>query len=669
MGALQESVERRLGMVLALIAFAAIALGLYARFVGLGSASLVPDEYYIVRSVQNILQSGWPQYACGGIYPRAIAYQYLVAGAGWLGIDLVTAARAIAAVSSVLALPLAYWLGQRVGGRFVGLIAVIVLAVSLWETEVGRFARMYAPFQLVFLAYLVCYVRLVVDRVDRAVWPLLGLSILGVLVWEGGAFLALLSLTVPFLRDPNGRLGWRDLVFLALNIALLYGFYQMLIAEVRFGGDQEPFPKGYDQELSFDASQAAIGAADTLRAPWKTLVHAAGSHVGWWLAALVPLSLALRSLPYLLSLRSRWPAAAALLLALALAFAHQFAAVAIVLLAAALAKMIDVRELSSRPARPYVLALLAALIFWLGFALFTSEWRAGVTQTWLGSDARVWALYELVRFPDVLLQIARPWSNAVPWLSAGLALLIVIALWREVPRQGPQSAPRVLLLAVVCLFAAVGVSLSPRQETRYVFFLYPVFVVLAAQAVFWLLRKPGPAVASMVCLVLFAASEDFRPRHLLTIDSLTSSVRQDLPKDIESHVVPRTDVRGAAAWLEEHGEQAAGAQTRRVLRVNAYPSVDYYYPDFDLAYIDYASSRFRAYSCREGTMERWGNLPLVYAMDDLEARIASQGGAWLVIDARARASFAQGLASLDPRVVWRSLDGELEILALGNAGS
>lgn len=669
MRALRESVERRLPIALGLLAAVAAAIGLYARFAGLSVASLAPDEYYIVRSVQNILQFGWPEYACGGIYPRAIAYQYLVAGAGSLGVDLVTAARAIAAISSVLALPLAYWLAHRVGGRLVALVAVIVLALSLWETEVARFARMYAPFQCVFLAYLVCYVRLVVDQVDRAVWPLLGLSVLGVLVWEGGAFLALLSLTVPFVRDPKGALRWRDVLFLALNVALLYGFYKMLISEVRFSGEQDPFPKGYDQEQMFDVSQAAIGAADTLRAPWKTLAFDAGRFLGWWGAALLPLTLAALSLRYIFSLRTRWPAAAALLLALVLALAHQFAAVAMVLLAAVLARLVDIRELSSRPARIYLFALGAALVFWLAFASFTSEWHAGVSETWLGGNPRVWAIYELVRFPDVLLQIARPWLNAVPWLSAGLAALLGTVLVREISRHESQSTARVLLLVVVCLFAAVGASLSPRQETRYVFFLYPVFIVLAVHAVFSLLRRPGVAVASAASLALFAASEDFRLRHLLSIDSLAASVRLDLPKDIESHVVPRTDVRGAAAWLDERDARDSGSTTRSVLRINAYPSADYYYPDFDLAYIDFDSSRFRAYSCREGTTERWGNLPLIYAMDTLHARIASQGGAWIVIDARARQSFARGLASLDPRVVWTSIDGELEILAVGRTGT
>ena len=43
------------------------------------------------------------------------------------------------------------------GGRDVGLIAVAVLALSVWEIEIGRFGRMYAPFQALFAWYIVFF--------------------------------------------------------------------------------------------------------------------------------------------------------------------------------------------------------------------------------------------------------------------------------------------------------------------------------------------------------------------------------------------------------------------------------------------------------------------------------------------------------------------------------
>ena len=69
-----------LWILLSVAAALALLAGIYARFDGLAAASMVADEYYIARSVQNILRVGIPEYVCGGLYPRAIAFQYVVAG-------------------------------------------------------------------------------------------------------------------------------------------------------------------------------------------------------------------------------------------------------------------------------------------------------------------------------------------------------------------------------------------------------------------------------------------------------------------------------------------------------------------------------------------------------------------------------------------------------------
>jgi hypothetical protein len=65
---------------LAAIAAAATLVGIYARFKGLGTWSFGPDEFYISRSIDNVLRSGLPEYLCGGYYTRGLVYQYAVAG-------------------------------------------------------------------------------------------------------------------------------------------------------------------------------------------------------------------------------------------------------------------------------------------------------------------------------------------------------------------------------------------------------------------------------------------------------------------------------------------------------------------------------------------------------------------------------------------------------------
>ncbi len=85
-----------------------------------------------------------------------------------------------------------------------GLLAVAVLALSVWEVEIGRFGRMYAPFQALFLWYVVFFLQYVIDGRRRAVVPMLILSAMGFAVWEGGIFLVLTNL-LPAVHPPPRR--------------------------------------------------------------------------------------------------------------------------------------------------------------------------------------------------------------------------------------------------------------------------------------------------------------------------------------------------------------------------------------------------------------------------------------------------------------------------------
>src|SRR6201999_522014 len=99
-----ESPRQPAWAVLYIAATLALLLGIYARLKGLGAAPIEADEYYILRSVQNILRVGVPEYACGGYYPRGLAYQYLVTLLAFTGMQLEVAARLAAALGGLLCL-------------------------------------------------------------------------------------------------------------------------------------------------------------------------------------------------------------------------------------------------------------------------------------------------------------------------------------------------------------------------------------------------------------------------------------------------------------------------------------------------------------------------------------------------------------------------------------
>ena len=152
---------------------ACVIAGIAARFWALGKWPLAIDEYYFAQSVQNVLHFGIPKFPCGGLYVRGLLLQYASALLQLAGLSAELAPRLIAAVCGIIALPAAFKIGRRIGGRDVGLLAVAVLALSVWEIEIGRFGRMYAPFQALFAWYIVFFLAYVVDGKRRALAPML----------------------------------------------------------------------------------------------------------------------------------------------------------------------------------------------------------------------------------------------------------------------------------------------------------------------------------------------------------------------------------------------------------------------------------------------------------------------------------------------------------------
>ena len=84
----------------------ALSFGLYARFKGLSIWPLASDEYHTVKSISFILESGFPEFPCGGYYTRGLMYQYLLAGIGsFSSLDPTGVYRGVTAFSGLLGLP------------------------------------------------------------------------------------------------------------------------------------------------------------------------------------------------------------------------------------------------------------------------------------------------------------------------------------------------------------------------------------------------------------------------------------------------------------------------------------------------------------------------------------------------------------------------------------
>src|SRR5262249_59926565 len=126
----------------------------------------------------------------------------------------------------------------------VALIAVSLLLVSLWEIEIGRFGRMYTPFQAITAWYALYFLRYTVDRKASSFLPMVLLSFLGILTWEGGVLLAAANLLPSLLIREPIKLS-AAFVGKLVGLVLLAAFgYWLAVANFR-GTSPEALPQGY----------------------------------------------------------------------------------------------------------------------------------------------------------------------------------------------------------------------------------------------------------------------------------------------------------------------------------------------------------------------------------------------------------------------------------------
>jgi hypothetical protein len=635
---------------------AALAVGLYGRFVGLGHWAFGVDEYYISRSIDNVLRRGIPQFLCGGLYTRGLTYQYAVAAVRLAGTPPELAARLVSALSSLLGLPAAYLLGRRLLDRRLGLLLVIALCVSVWEIETARFARMYAPFQAIFLWYLVYFVRYAVDRDDAARRTMVLLSILGVLTWEGGALLGVLNLLPPFINHDRGRLRRSDRGYLA-------GMLLLLVALVLATTDLRGSPPA-------PAPTASAAAALTVPAPGMATILSRPDWLLVWCA--LPAALAASTARWIASLRSRWLATGGLSIALLAALAHQFALCLGVLGISMLLKLITPSDLRSTAARRYLLTLGVAFGYWLAFGLLTGSWPDHPAHPGLLSGRWLGLIEHLCGYPHVFSEVLRPWGRAMPLLTSAAILSVLVLGVTAIHATNalkPQAAiGRTLVTVLVVLLLAVGAREPGRIETRYTFFLYPLVLAIGFATVLQAMdramsgSRSAAHLGALLVLVIFGLTEDFQPRHIATIASWNTNFRIGMGAVLADHYYPRADYRLVSAWLTSH-------IPAREMVMTDIPPLDQYYHRADYLFLPDGDDRYEDYACPRAartTTDRWTNLPLLYGSDALGRQLASGRPVLLLLyPEEAKPMLAAGeQRDWNERVLWTSPDGGVTALQI-----
>ena len=597
------------------LAGTSVLAGIYIRCKGLGHWPVSIDEYLIAKSVQNLLEHGVPSFPCGGYYTRGLLLQYLIAPFYLLLDNHELALRIVPVFFNILTIPPVFLLARRSHGLFTACLAVIIFSMSLWEIDIARYSRMYAPFQALFMWYLWCLYNYVVEGRLHFRRGCYVLSAVSVFLYEGAIFLAVLN----FLPHVMGRIRIRTKDFLYSSLILLTA-YVYIKTDFRHMGVTSHLPP------DVSPGDAGPGGFYMPKFLLGTLVNEPV-----WLAGFLLLTAI--GMYYLLKRfredRPSLEAGIVLTGIFVLSLLNLFSAA---LFLAALSWFLGwfTNKPIPRPAIKTALASsLAFFIFWLAYALTTTGWH-GLFEMGVDQPLRK-AFVVLLKFPNFSDPLLYQYLSAAPFLLAILITLIPLALLR--PAQGTGTGTRgifFLFASLLIVYGIMGIIRTKYQQPLYSFFAYPILIILLSAGITNLARLLHNSITMQGILALaltapvLALSEDFDLRTMLNIDQPEINFRSALNQDQKNLFVYREDYRSPAEYVNRN----LGAGDSVITTIRA---VEFYLRRLDFFYKEVTMAEFEAISGCQGRREIWTNKPLVHTERALFDQIdKSRGTVWII---------------------------------------
>jgi len=583
-----------------------VIIGLYIRFKGLGTWSLALDEYYLIKSTENILKNGIPQFDSGGYYARGILLQYMIAPLLSLGVKAEFAGRIFPLLSNLITIPALYLISKKIGNKLIATIVIVIFSLSIWEIEFARFARMYAPFQTIFIWYI--YFALIDyknQNFKNYKWMLL-LSCLSIFVYEGSVFLSVFNF-IPFILNKKIKIKYLSgtvLIFISSILINKLGFRYLNSAPI--------FPPEYSEFIYSLNSKAPI------KIPKILLPFAFENILSSALTIfLIALSIFLIvKIIKLLNQKNFWSVLSILLLGV-FAILNQFGLFSLTFLIVIFWNLIEFKLLRGKII--YLLGTLffLNLVYWFTFGVLSDNWYSLFNDF---SSYSVWGKSKRLfvgffNFPDNFYSLTN-YIKTLPLLT-GFSIVSVILLFFFQFRDKGKSDIKFLSATLMFLSLIATIPTLLYTETRYTFFLVPILIILTVYSVHLIANKLfrkkllANTIFTFVILLVFILSKDFNAYHLLNIDKEEVNYRMIYKNNhIKKHLYRRWDVITPTEFVKKN------LQEDDLIMINE-NSQEYYLPRVDYYNIDYKNSGFIAISVDHGEKERWSNAKLIYQNEDL----------------------------------------------------
>lgn len=609
--------------------------GLYFRLKGLGKWPLAVDEYYIVKSTQNIIKHGIPEWNVGGYYVRGLLQQYLTALLLLVGLKVEFASRIIPLIANLAAVPALYMLGKKVSSRFFATALIFVFTFAIWEIEFARFGRMYTMFQAVFVWYLYFFYKIIIEDDAKSIKWLWSLSLLSVFVYEGSIFLVLLNF-LPILWDKdksNFNLFLNDrnrkrAINIFIGVAILFFTYLFMTFDFRTLNQQNIFPADV---LSYLETQKSSGM---LRFP-ILFINTFPSNYFWFGLFAIPLAVTLYLVYVLLKSNLTSLTKVSIIFIIIFSLLNLLGLAIVSFYAFLLLGWIETKDINKKLIKSYAIVFTVNIIYWIGFAVSTNTWYEFFPKQEISTSfsAVKILMKESLNYP-YFYETYVLFRDTIPIATIIYLFLISVLIIYTIKQNSIVDLLklRLLLLILLILIFVQNILNLTYFDTRYFFFLYPLVLLLALLGLQKIIRIAvkknylinfGFGLSLIVILIL---SEDFELQHMVHIDSPEVNFRSNYNLPLTIHYYPRSDSRTPAEVVNNE------ASSDDIIITNEHTS-EYYLKKLDYFFSDYKGVEFRSESALNGTKERWTNANLIYKYSDLNNMIDNRTrNVWLIIN-------------------------------------
>lgn len=591
-----------------------VLLGTIIRLKGLGKWPLALDEYYLIKSSGNILKYGLPQFPNGGYYTRGVLLQYMIASLLSLGVKAEFAGRIFTVIANLITIPPLYLIAKKVGNQLIATIVVIIFCFSIWEIEFARFARMYTPFQAIFMWYVYfAFVDFTNKNFKNYKWLIL-LSIISFFVYEGSIFLAVFNF-IPFVMNRKidiSKFLWAVIAFISSAFFNLFDFRTM--------NSNPILPSRYAEAINASLFEYPI------KIP-KVLLPFAFDNIASIILTILLFCInifILVKVIKLLQIKNFWTVFSVLFLGL-LALLNQFGLFILSFILLVFWKLFEI-SLSDKK----ILLLLSTifitnLVCWFGFGILSSHWYILFNDF---SSYTIWGVSKRLfvgffNYPDNYYSFLN-YFKTLPFLTVISGMLSAILIYILLTAKKASNQVRFLVGVLIFIVLLSTVPTLLYKETRYTFFAVPLLIVLDTFIIYYLCNlivKSNSYLRTILFVVLtisiFFSSKDFSFYHLKNIDKEDVNYRMMYDNNFKKHLYRRWDVLNPVTFVKNN------LKRNDVIMINE-NSLEYYLPKVDYFNVNYRHEAFIALSVENGQKERWSNAKLIYTNESLINLIESR---------------------------------------------